>query len=202
MAPTARTPRAGAVGATLLVLGLACAGGYRLAAAGESAAYAGHAAPTAVTVRQGGSYLLAVPGGVAALQRAGVDPGRLQCQWSAPDTGEQLLDVSALGSSTRATDAIASFTAGYSGPIRVSCLGWGAVYVAGADGAPTDYAGVLLVLATIALTAGAPLALSGLRAASRRPPRQHEEVERLVDVVRAGAGDDEVAGGDRRDVAP
>lgn len=195
MSAPARPSRYGLIGVVLLVLAVACVGGYRVVASDEHHAYAASGVPAASSqVTTGRTYLLAVPGGVHALAKAGVDAGHLQCQWSAPGSGAQLLAVVPLGSSTKATDAIATFLGPYTGPIAVTCVGWGAVFIDNADDASTDYAGMLLLLATIGFTLGLALALSGLRGRSRsvRAPSEDDEVERLVHVVRVRAENEEV----------
>lgn len=195
MTQPARPSRYGLIGAVLLILAIACAVAYRVAASSEHHSYAASGVPPATSqVTTGKTYFLSVPGGVGALQRAGIDAGHLQCQWSAPGSGAQLLAIAPLGSSTKATDAIATFLGPYTGPMSVDCVGWGAVFIDDADNAPTDYAGMLLLLATIGFTLGIPFALAGLRNRRRsgRPPSEDEEVERLVHVVHVRAEDEEI----------
>ena len=193
------------MGVVLLVLAVACVGGYRVVSSNEHHAYAASGVPAVSSqVTTGQTYFLSVPGGVNALAKAGVDANHLQCQWSAPGSGAQLLAVVPLGTSTKATDAIATFLGPYTGPIAVTCVGWGAVFIDDAADASTDYAGMLLLLATIAFTIGVPLALAGLhgRRRSAGAPGEDEEVERLVHVVRVRAEDEEVLdshGGDVRE---
>jgi hypothetical protein len=191
------------IAAVLLLLGIGCAAGYRVAASGEHHSFAASGVPPASSeVTTGKTYFVAVPGGVDAFRRAGLDADHLQCQWAAPDAGAQLLAVVPLGSSTKATDAIATFLAPYTGRMSVTCVGWGPVFIDDADDAPADYAGVLLLLATIGFTLGVPIALAALRNRRRsvRPPSEDEEVERLVHVVHVRAEDEEVLGTDGGDV--
>ena len=192
MQPTRRAFSAGLAGAFLLLVGILCAVGYRVGASGEPHSYGSSGVPPATAEVTGyRSYFLSVPGGVTALQRAGVDPGQLQCLWSTPGSGAQLLAVVPLGAATKATDAIATFLAPYSGPIAVTCTGWGPVFIDGADNASTDYAGVLLLLCVIAFTVGVPLALAGLRSRRRGTPGAAEqaEIDELVHAVHVRADD-------------
>ena len=205
MQPPTTAFRFGMAGVALLVFAIVCSGGYRLASADEHHSFAASGVPPATSrVTAGATYLLAVPGGMATLARAGLGAAHLQCQWSAPGSGAQFLAVTPLDPGTKATDAVATFLGPYSGPVSVNCLGWGAMFVDDADDAPTDYAGMLLLLATIGFTLAVPFLLAGARNRRRSawPPGEDEEVERLVHVVHVRGEDEEVLhsdGGDVRD---
>lgn len=210
MALTSRHRRIGTAGVVLLLAGIVFAGLYRITAGTEAHAFAPGAVPPAtVRVTSGDQYLISVPGGVAALQRRGTNPSTLTCQWSAPGAASRALEIQAAGAGTKATNAVASFTAPVTGAVHVDCTGWGAVFVDDADNAPGDLSGLYLVLCVFAFTLGAGLALSALRArfvaahpASARPAGDDEEIERLVHVVRVRSKDGEVADPDRGDVTP
>ncbi|WAX57920.1 hypothetical protein M6B22_03930 [Jatrophihabitans cynanchi] len=191
----------------LLFAALILAGLCRIVGGTQRHSYSPGAAPPAYArVIENKTYQLAVPGGVHALQGRGVDVAQLQCQWSAADSGEQLLDVSSAGANSKATNTIGTFVSPYTGAISVDCSGWGAVFIDDAEGAAPDLSGLFLVLCILALTAGAALALAALRAyagASRRPgrpSREDEEVERFVHLVHVRSEDGEVGRGDGPDV--
>jgi hypothetical protein len=179
---------------------------YRIVSGTEHHAYApGAVAPNSVHLTLGKTYLLSAAGGVKDLQARGVDVATPQCEWSVGGAGSQALTVTAAGSQTKATDVVGTFEAPYTGDVHIDCLGWGPMFVDNADTSAPDVAGWLLLIATVMLTAGIALALATLREISERsqhPPRQDDEIERLVDVVRGRAEDDEVLGGDGGDVRP
>ena len=191
----------------LLFAGLVFAGLCRIVGGTQRHSYSPGAVPPAhAQVIENKTYQLAVPGGVHTLQDRGVDVSQLQCQWSAADSGDQLLDVSAAGADSKATNTIGTFVSPYTGAIAVDCSGWGAVFIDDAEGAAPDVAGLFLVLCVLALTAGAGFALAALRgyaASSRRPRRatgEDEEVERFVHLVHVRSEDGEVGRRDRGDV--
>jgi hypothetical protein len=202
--------RSRAVSAIVLILvGLFAAGLYRLVSGTERHSWSpGAVVPSTVAVTMNETYELAVPGGVSAWQKHGLNPSAIGCQWSTAGSGQTTLVVTAYGANTKATNAIASFTSPVTGSIHIDCSGWGAVFVDDADGAPGDSAGWFLVLAAIALTVGAGLGLSAMRMAHGGRERdsagssEDEQIQALVHSVRVRAGDDEVAGSDRGDIAP
>lgn len=159
------------VGAVLVALGAVLWVLSRVVAGGEAHAFApGHAPPRLVNLVANHTYRLAVHGGVGAEQRLGVPPARPSCTAS-PDGGQAVaLRLTAETSSTKAVDTIASFQAPFTGPAHLRCGGLPAVYV---EGVGSDPSGWLLVLATIALTIGVALLLSGLRS------RTGSDVERV-----------------------
>jgi hypothetical protein len=197
-----------AVATALLVSGLIFAALFRIVSGTEHHAYSSGAVPPASAhLTAGNTYLLSVPGGVHALQKRGVDVTTAQCSWSVGGSASQALTATAAGASTKATNAVASFIAPYTGDIHVDCSGWGAMYIDDADDTPADTAGWFLVLATVALTLGAGLAVSAARTAWNRAagsaggaPGEDDEVERLVHAVHVRSHDGEVGGGDGDDV--
>jgi hypothetical protein len=204
----------GAVGAVLLLLGLASLGGWRLLSGIQSQPYAsGATPPTSVHVTEGHSYSLAVPGGVGAMIRAGVPttPTRngaqlgLECSWSIHGAAAQALTVSAESVDTKAETTVGGFVAPATGALRITCAHWGAMYVPDSDDRAADVSGWLLVLSTIALTIGGALALSAGYAATATRTRtvsDDDEVERLVHVVPARGVDGEVGRDDGRHRSP
>lgn len=210
MTLTPRQQRIGAAGVVLLLLGIALAGLSRVVAGTEHHSFApGAVPPSSVRVTSGQQYLLSVPGGVDALQARGTDPSTLRCQWSSAGGAVKTLDIQPGGADTKATNAIATFTAPLTGAIHVDCTGWGAVFVDDADNASGDLAGLLLLLCIVAFTLGAGLGLSALRshlarpeADSAGPAGDDDEVERFVYLVHVRSEDDEVGDTDRGDIAP
>jgi hypothetical protein len=189
---------------TLLAVGVLCWLSSRLAARTENHAYStGAMPPTSVHVTAGRTYHLAYPGGVAALEGQGIDPGSLQCQWSQAGGSRHTLSLVTEPPTTLARNVVASFQADTTGAIHVACDALGAMFVDDADDAKGDPSGWFLLVATLLLTAGVPLTLSGLRGAgpaSAGPAGEDEEIERLVDVVRGRAAELEVRDTDGRHV--
>jgi len=194
----------------LLVVGVLLAGLYRVTSGTERHSYASDAVPPAnVQVTVGHSYMISVPGGVAALQDHDLSPSGLRCEWSAGGSAAQPLSVQLYGPDAKATDAIGTFTAPVTGQIHIDCSGWGAVFVDDADDAGGDLAGLFLVLCVIALTIGAALGLSALRLRngnssrdSVRTASEDDEIERLVHIVHVRSEDGEVAHPDGGDIRP
>jgi hypothetical protein len=152
------------VGVLLLLFGIGLWGLYRVAAGREDHAFAPDAiAPTEVHVTAGMSYSIAIRGGVPTETKAGLDPGALHCQYTPRGGSPAELTIVAEQTDTKATNQVASFTAPVSGSIHIECPGLAAVFVDDADDASGDLSGVLLVAATISLTAGVGLTLSALR---------------------------------------
>lgn len=205
-------PRRGvrpAVAAAVLLAGIVCAALARLVAGTEQHSYSpGAVAPASVRVTEGHLYRLAVPGGVTALTRRGVDVTTPRCSYLAGGGVARPLTVQAAGADTKATDEVGTFVAPVGGNLHVDCLGWGPLFVDDADDAAPDVSGWLLVATTVLLTVGAGLALSAARSASlgRRRPGGDEEIERLVELVHARSedGDGNAADGvgGSRDRAP
>jgi hypothetical protein len=188
--------RALVAGAVLIALGALLWVLSRVAATGEAHAFApGHAPPRQVQLVQNHTYRLAIPGGLPAERRVGVTPSALACQAQRAGEDRVALRLTDESTSTKAVDTIASFIAPYGGAAHLTCTGLRRVYV---EGVGSDPAGLLLVLATIALAVGVPLLLSGLRARSSHVERVDPAAEgafefsrhRKADVVGARPGDD------------
>jgi hypothetical protein len=175
MPPAPSRPLSKAVIAVVLLFGgMVCAGLWRVVSAGEHQPFApGATPPSSVHVTRDKTYHLAVPGGVGALQSAGVptitsstggsDTLALQCVWAVPGHSAQSLAVSAETVDTKAVDTVAAFNAPLTGRIRVRCDEWGTMFVPDADGHPGDPAGWYLVLTIVLLSVGVGLGLSALR---------------------------------------
>jgi hypothetical protein len=203
--PGAPGPRAAAA-TGLIIAALLFGALYRIVSGTEHHAYApGAVAPNTVHVTIGKNYLLSAAGGVKELQARGADVATPQCEWSVGGAASQALSVTAAGAATKATNVVGTFVGPYTGDLHIDCLGWGPMFVDDADDSAPDAAGWLLLLATVMLTAGVVLALATLRASgerSQRPPREDDEIERLVHAVRGRTADDEVLGTDGGDVRP
>ena len=198
-----------AVAVALVLAAIACGLAYRVLSGSERHAFSSGAVPPAsAQVSLGRTYELAVPGGVTALAHRGVDADTLTCLWSGNQAVSQKLSLTAAGSSTKATDVIATFTAPINGQLSVDCLGWGAVFVDDANDAAPDLAGAFLLLCVLALAVGLPLGLSAWRDAgaagegesdeddSVGATSEDDEIERLVHLVHLRSEDGEVVGDD------
>jgi hypothetical protein len=158
------------IAGTLLILaGLGCWALYvKDSGGGEHHSYNRAGRPPAyVELVAGKVYHLAVHGGVAREAELGVSPGALQCTAARPGQAATALEVTADKADTKATNQIGSFVSALSGRVHVECTGIGTVYVDDAADAAFDRSGVWLVLASVTLAVGLPLALSGLRAPIR-----------------------------------
>lgn len=205
MPSTSRASMQRAAAATVLIVaGLVLGALSRVFSATEHHAFsAGAVSPNSAHVTLGKTYGLSTPGGVRALDAQGIDVSSAQCEWSADGSAKQALPAAAGGSSSKATNVVATFVAPYSGEIHVDCLGWGPMFLDNADDASADPAGWLVLLVSIALTAGVALALSVLRRTGRdsqRAAREDHEVERLVHAVHVGSDDAEIPGAYGSDV--
>jgi hypothetical protein len=187
-------------GAVLIVLGLLCWALYVRQAGHERHAYArGAAPPTYVHLTAGKTYRIAIHGGVSRELELHVSPSALSCTAARPGEAPGALSVTSepapsSGEDAKTTDQIATFLSQITGPVHVECQTLGAVYVDNADDAAYDWSGVWLVLASIALAVGLPLALSALRLSLRRvdPPAEgglQLQGDRETHLVGAGAGD-------------
>jgi hypothetical protein len=201
-------PRASAARAAaatgLIIAALLFAALFRIVSGTEHHAFAkGAQAPNSAHVTVGGTYTLSVPGGVTKLMARGVDVTRAQCQWSVNGSASQALTVVASGPGTKAVNVVGTFVAPYTGDLHVDCAGWGPLFLDNAQGSAHDYAGWLLLFATIALTIGVALGLASLRAVgadSGRTARENDEIKRLVHAVHLRSEDDEVPHRDGSDV--
>jgi hypothetical protein len=196
------TRAAAAVG--LIVAALLLGALFRILSGTEHHAYAaGALAPDSTHVTAGETYTLSVPGGVKALMSRGVAVNAAQCEWSVDGSASQALTVAAAGQGTKAVNVVGTFVAPYTGNLHVDCLGWGPMFLDDAAGSAPDYAGWLLLLATISLTLGIALGVASVRAIgtdSKRAAREDDEIERLVHAVHVRSEDNEVPGRDGGDV--
>lgn len=170
--------------ALLLLLGLALLGLWRVLDGNERLPFADGAAPPAyVRVTVGQTYQIAVPGGVRAMLARGFAVSQngtiaLDCQYTPRGSvGFSPLELTAESSDTKAETTVGEFVGPVTGDIRVTCSGWGAVFVPNSDDRPSDHAGLALLGSIILLTAGAALGLSQLRASTLRvvPARETED---------------------------
>jgi len=154
----------------LLALGVSFAVLYRITDNAEHHSFnAGAKAPDSVHVTAGKQYEISTPGGVKRLAGNGIAGGAVTCTYSTLDGSEGgQLTVAPLGVDTRTVHAIATFVAPITAQVRIKCSGMSGVFVDDSDDAAADPAGLFILLTTIALAAGAALAMSVLY---RRPPR-------------------------------
>lgn len=161
-----------------LLLGLGLLGVWRVFSDSQDLPFDTSATPPpSVAVTKGDTYQLAVPGGVRAMLARGV-PTRtvgdqqvlaLQCTWSVPGgIGATPLTVLAESTTTKAENVVATFTVPVTGHIRVSCSGWGTMFVPDSNDRPYDWAGTALLAATILLMIGSALGLAELHRAWER----------------------------------
>lgn len=163
-APRPITPRLLALGSVLVVIGLASWALYVKQSGGEAHAYNDSGKPANyVQLVAGKTYSIAIHGGVAREAELGIDPAALQCTVTRPGAGPASLHVQPQDASTKAINEIATFVSDVSGQVHVECAGIGTVYVDDAVGAPFDWSGTWLVLASLALVIGLPLTLAALR---------------------------------------
>lgn len=162
-------PRSLAAGIVLVLVGLGAWALY-LSTSGGSARHSydrgGHP-PAYVKLLTGHSYEIAIHGGVNREVRLGLDPTALGCTVARTGAAARSLQLSAENTQTKALNTIATFVSPVSGvQVQVQCNGIGAVYVDDAEGSSFDWSGLWLVVTSIALVVGLPLALSGLRGAA------------------------------------
>lgn len=199
--------RKAAFAVVLVAIGLFCCGMFRVVSQTEHHAYASGSAPNTVKLTAGTQYILAVRGGAPSLSERGVDVTTPECTWSVGGTEAQALTVSPGGSSSKGTNAVATFISPYTGNLHIECKNFGAVFVDDAEDAGRDTAGWYLVAGVLALTIGAGLGVSALRQASLRGggggrSRDDDQVETLVYVPGHGIGYDEVGRGHGGDILP
>lgn len=181
----------GVIAVVLLLAAVLFGGLYRVADSLEKHSYnSGAVPPDTVTLTQGHTYQISVPGGRKALAKRGISTSTALCSLSLPSGVTQTLNVSPLSNDVRPTNTIATFVAPLSGSVHIDCGPWGAVYVDDADNSGWDYAGLFLLLTAICLTLAVALGLSALYA------RHDGKVE---GGVRVGAADHEIGRGDRED---
>ena len=173
-------PRSVVVGVLLIVLGLGSWSLYVRQSGNEPHAYARAGdPPTYVQLKAGETYLISIRGGINRELALGVDPSALQCTAARPGQSRGALRLEAYEPGTKAMDAIASFASAITGSVHLECAGIGPVFVDDAEDSPFDWSGLWLVLTSIALAAGLPLTLSGLRRATAAPaePSERSDVE-------------------------
>jgi MFS family permease len=203
-----RRRRAVVIGVVLMFASVLLFGLAVVLAGTERHAYDGGALPpNEVSVKQGSTYQLSVPGGVKALIKRNISPTGVQCQWSSQGSGSQLLDLSPENGDSKATNMIATFVSPISGPIHVDCIGWGTVFIDDADNASFDYSGLFLILGMIAFGVGLLLLASPkitftARDGSASTTSEDDDIQRLVHLVHIRSEDGEVSGPDRPDVTP
>lgn len=181
-----------AAAVALLLIGLAAWGLWRVLSGSENLPYTdGASGPPAAHVTRGNTYSLAVRGGIGAMEARGV-PIRntdnsqvisLDCTWTSGGSAVRSLEVQPEGSDTKAENTVGHFQAPLTGMLRVTCSGWGAMYIPDSDHRTADLSGWALVVAVVALSIGAPLGLSALRSNAERQR-----------ALRASDEDDEVQG--------
>jgi hypothetical protein len=177
----------GIIAVVLLLAAVLFGGLYRVADGLERHSYnSGAVPPDKVTLTQGRTYQISVPGGRKALAQRGISTSVAQCSVTQPSGVSQHLNVTLLSTDVRPTNAIATFVAPVGGSVHIDCGPWGAVYVDDADNSGWDYAGLFLLLTALCLTLAVALGLSALYA------RHGDQAEPGVG---AGAGDHEVAHG-------
>jgi hypothetical protein len=168
-------------GTALVLFGLACWALYVQQSGDEPHAFArGGKPPAYVQVHAGGTYRIAVRGGVATEARAGIAPASLSCTAARPGESPGALKLTYETADTKATDDIASFVSAVNGRLHVECSGLGTVFISNADDSSFDWSGLWLVLASLALLTGCPLVLSLLRSAGgNRSDGSLADVERI-----------------------
>jgi hypothetical protein len=153
----------------LLLLGLLSLALWRVLSGSEHQAFAKGATPAeSYQVTSGKTYSLAVPGGVPALLKHGIQEVGgtsgstlgLSCQWSVDGSANQVLTIQPESLDTKAETDVASFTSPVTGDLRVTCDGWGRMFIPDADKGSTDASGYFLLLAIVTLTLGGGMALS------------------------------------------
>jgi hypothetical protein len=199
-APRPASTRALSLGTLLILAGLVAWALYVKQSNSERHSYArGGAPPSYVQLSAGKTYGIAIRGGVLRELQLGVRPSGLHCTAARPGEAPGALPITSEpapnpGDDPKTTNQIATFLSGISGPAHVQCQGLTDVYVDNADDAAFDWSGLWLVLASLALAVGLPLALSGLRRPVRRVDPAAEggfefQGEREAHVVGAGPGD-------------
>lgn len=203
-----------AVAVVLLLIGLAAWGLWRVLSGSENLPYTdGAAGAPSAHVTRGNTYSLAVPGGIAAMQARGVpirntgssDVISLDCTWTSGGSAVSAPEVQPESSDSKAENTVGRFQAPVTGMLRVTCSGWGAMYIPDSDNRTADLSGWALIIAVVALSIGAPLGLSALRNSverqrALRASDEQDEVQGYVDVALGSRDDREVGRLDRDDV--
>lgn len=171
--PTGRAPRLVAPLA-LIAIGVVCWAFARSSTFTSAHSYSAAGTPSAtVHLTRGHTYSLAVPGGITALHRLGVNAATATCTATGSNGFPGRLTLHAEAADTKAVNEFASFVAATTGQVTVACTSPAgakdavACYVDNADDAAADRSGYLLLIAVAALVLGLPLLLSALRVGGR-----------------------------------
>jgi hypothetical protein len=169
----------------LIILGILFAVLYRYENSRENHSYNdGGAAPIYVHLTAGKQYEISTPGGMDALAKVGSSASALNCNYTPQDgPATAVLTTTSLGTGTRTTHAVATFTSPVTGLVRVECRALQSTYVDDADNVGGDPAGLYLLLCTITLSIGAMFGLSALywRRRPERPIAVDERPENAPD---------------------
>lgn len=168
--PRRRSPKL-VIATVFTVLGIGFAALALMAHSSQALSTSRGAPPRYVHLSAGDTYMLSVPGGIGALNAAGLPQASIVCTSTDAASGQvNTLSLVAEPADSRATTAFARFTAVTTGLVAIDCLRWGAVYVDDADDAPRDMAFGYLLACAITLSIGAGLLLSVLRSGSTSAP--------------------------------
>ena len=158
----------------LLLSSIAFLGLWRIADDSQNHAYnPGAVPPTMVALTAGKQYQISTADGPEALAAQHTNTLKDACTWSEGGSAPQTLAVTPIASDSRSTHVVATFVAPASGDLHIACPAWGAVWVDDADDAPTDLAGLFLLLGVITLTSGVILAFTALYRRSVEPAGRH-----------------------------
>lgn len=164
-----------------LLVAVAFLGLWRIADGSQNHAYdSGPMPPTTVALTVGKTYQLSTVDGPDELAVRGVLNQSDACTWSTAGEAAQTLAVTPLTADSRSTHVVATFIGPAAGDVHIECPAWGAVWVDDSDDAPTDLAGLFLVVAVITLTAGVILALTALYRRSTAPAGRHARDDELA----------------------
>ncbi|HEX2904043.1 MAG TPA: hypothetical protein VHO01_11365 [Jatrophihabitans sp.] len=150
-----------AAGVVLGLLGVLVFAGSRYAAAQQNHAYdPGAVPPASFRVTAGKTYQLSstTPTRQLIAQAA---LSTLACTWTGDGRLENQLPVTSVLNDERNRFEFALFEAPISGSIQIRCAGMPAVFVDDADDSSPDWAGLLLIVATLFGLAGGVLAVQG-----------------------------------------
>ena len=158
----------------LLLSSIAFLGLWQIADDSQSHAYnPGAVPPTMVALTAGKQYQISTADGPEPLAGRHTSTLKDACTWSEGGSAPQTLAVTPVASDSRSTHVVATFIAPASGDLHIACPVWGAVWVDDADDAPTDLAGLFLLLGVITLTSGVILGLTALYRRSEEPAGRH-----------------------------
>ncbi len=163
-APRIAVPHRGIVAVISLVFGVVFLLLYAVLNHTENHSFNANATPPLnVAVTAGHTYEISTPGGIVGLLHRGASLSELSCTYTEPGGTAQPLKISALGSDSRTTHAVATFVSPVSGSVHVECPELtGGTFIDDSDHGAADPAGLFLLLATIALALAVALGLSYL----------------------------------------